>query len=84
MKLPQFEGALKDKVIAVTGAGGVLCSMLSEALCECGAKVALLDRTYEKAKAYEDAIMARGLVAKAYECNVLDPQSIRKAHEEIL
>lgn len=84
MKLPQFEGALKDKVIAVTGAGGVLCSMLSEALCECGAKVALLDRTNEKAKAYEDAIMARGLVAKAYECNVLDPQSIRKAHEEIL
>ncbi len=84
MKLPKFGEALKGKVIVVTGAGGVLCAMLSEALCECGAKVALLDRTYERAKEFEDAFKARKLAAKAYACNVLDPASIHAAHEEIL
>lgn len=84
MILPKFGEALKGKVIAVTGAGGVLCSMLSEALCECGAKVALLDRTYERAKEFEDAFTSRGLAAKAYACNVLDPAAIHAAHEAIL
>lgn len=84
MELPKFGQALKDKVIVVTGAGGVLCSMLSEALCECGAKVALLDRTYERAKEYEDKFTARGLIAKAYACNVLDPEGIHAAHGQIL
>ena len=84
MKLPQFSEALKGKVIAITGAAGVLCSMLTETLCECGAKVALLDRTYEKAKEFEDKLTARGLVAKAYSCNVLEPDSIKAAHEGVL
>lgn len=83
MKLPQFSEALNGKVIAITGAAGVLCSMLTEALCECGAKVALLDRTYEKAKEFEDKLTARGLVAKAYACNVLEPDSIKAAHEGV-
>ena len=42
MKLP-FEIDLKDKVVVVTGAGGVICSSLAEAIAQCGAKVALLD-----------------------------------------
>ena len=84
MKLPKFGEALKGKVIAVTGAGGVLCSMLSEALCECGAKVALLDRTHERTKEFKEALTSRGLVARAYACNVLDPAAIHAAHEAIL
>ena len=83
MTLPQFSEALNGKVIAITGAAGVLCSMLAEALCECGAKVALLDRTYEKAKEFEDKLTTRGLVAKAYACNVLEPDSIKAAHEGV-
>ncbi len=42
MKLP-FNIDLSDKVVAVTGAGGVLMSEFCRALVECGAHVALLD-----------------------------------------
>ena len=48
MKLP-FEIDLKDKVVVVTGAGGVICSSLAEAIAQCGAKVALLDLNQEAA-----------------------------------
>lgn len=49
MKLP-FQIDLKDKVVVVTGAGGVLCSMFAAAVAETGAKVALLDLNEEAAK----------------------------------
>ena len=39
MKVP-FNVDLSDKVIAITGAGGVICSEFAKALAECGAKVA--------------------------------------------
>mgnify|MGYP002857715908 CR=1 FL=1 len=74
---------LTDKVIVVSGAGGVLCSRFSLILAEAGAKVALLNRTYEKAKAVEDQIRAKGQIAKAYACNVLDKSEIEKVAEEV-
>ena len=75
---------LKGKVIVITGAGGVLCSRFAQILAETGAKVALLDRTYEKAKIVEDQIVSRGQVAKAYACNVLDKEMIEKVSEEVI
>ena len=45
MKLPIKVNDLKNKVIVITGAGGVLCSTMAIALAEAGAKVALLDRS---------------------------------------
>ena len=74
---------LTDKVIVVSGAGGVLCSRFSLILAEAGAKVALLNRTYEKAKAVEDQTRAKGQIAKAYACNVLDKSEIEKVAEEV-
>ena len=53
MKLP-FNVDLKNKIIAITGAGGVLMSEFAKALAECGAKVALLDINYDAAKKYAD------------------------------
>ena len=47
---------LKDKVIVVTGAGGVLCSMFAKAIAKTGAKVALLDRNLEAANQYAEEI----------------------------
>ena len=83
MNLPKIEESLRGKVIAVTGGGGVLCGMLSKALAQYGAKVAVLDLTEENAKKVCDEITSEGFIAKPYACNVLDKESIRKAHEAI-
>ena len=83
MKLP-FEIDLSGKVAVVTGAGGVLCSMFAEALASTGAKVALLDLNEEAAKKYAEEINKNGGTAKGYACNVLDEESIQKAHDEIV
>ena len=33
----------KDKVVVITGAGGVLCSMMAKEYAKLGAKIAVLD-----------------------------------------
>ncbi len=75
MKLP-FTVDLSDKVIALTGAGGVLISEFAKALAACGAKVALLDINYAAAKKVADEI---GENALAIETNALDSASLRAA-----
>ena len=75
MKLP-FKVDLKDKVVVVTGAAGVLMSEMSKALASCGAKVALLDINLDGAQKYADEI---GENAIAVKCNCLDKQSIIEA-----
>ena len=83
MNLP-FEIDLKDKVVVVTGAGGVLCSMFAEAMAKTGASVALLDLNEAAAKEYADKINAEGGTAKAYGCNVLDKSSLESVHEKVI
>ena len=82
MKLP-FKVDLTGKVVVITGAGGVLCSMFAEAIAECGAKVALLNRTEEKADKVARRITDRGFIAKAYQCDVLDKESLKKCYESV-
>jgi NAD(P)-dependent dehydrogenase (short-subunit alcohol dehydrogenase family) len=84
MKLPLEVNDLKGKVIVVTGAGGVLCSMMSKALASVGAKIALLDLHKESADKFAEEIRKDGGVAFGYEANVLDKESLRKCHEEVL
>lgn len=83
MNLP-FEINMKDKVAVVTGAGGVLCSVLAEAMAMTGAKVALLDLNEAAAKENAEKIQAAGGTARGYQCNVLDKDSIEAAHQAIL
>lgn len=83
MKLP-FEINLKDKVVVVTGAGGVICSYLAKAIAKCGAKVALLDLHVENAQKFADEIVAEGGIAKGYEANVLIKESLEKCHEQVI
>lgn len=75
---------LSGKVAVVTGAGGVLCSAFARVLARAGAKVALLNRTYEKAKTVEDGIRAEGGTAIAYACNVLDKEIVERTAELVL
>ena len=83
MKLP-FEIDLKGKVVVVTGAGGVLCSMFAEAMAKTGAKVALLDLNGDAAKDYAEKINQSGGAAKGYACNVLDKDSLESVHKEVV
>ncbi len=83
MKLP-FEIDLKDKVVVITGAGGIICSHLAKAVAKCGAKVCLLDLNKEAADAYATEINNEGYIAKAYACNVLEKQSLEECHKLIL
>jgi len=45
----------KNKVVVITGGGGVLCGAFAACLAEHGAKVAVVDLDYAKAKAAADA-----------------------------
>ena len=53
MSLP-FKIDLSGKVAVVTGGGGILCSGMSKAIAECGAKVAILDLRKEAAEGQHD------------------------------
>ena len=75
-----FSVNLSDKVVAVTGAGGILCSAFARALAANGAKVALLDINETAAKAIADEI---GENAIAIGCNCLDKSSIETAKAAI-
>ena len=75
---------IKDKVIVVTGAGGVLCGEFAKLLASYGAKVALLDLNEDAAKAKADEIVKEGGMARGYACNVLDKESLKAAHEAVI
>ena len=80
MNVP-FQVDLSNKVVAITGAGGVICSEFARALVACGAKVALLDINYDAAKAVADEIGANALAVK---CNCLDKASIAEAKAAVV
>ena len=80
MKVP-FKVDLSGKTVAITGAGGVICSAFAKALAACGAKVALLDINYDAAKAVADEI---GESALAVKCNCLDKASIAEAKDAVV
>ena len=71
-----FQVDLSNKVVAVTGAGGIICSEFAKALAACGAKVALLDINYDAAKKYADEIGENALAVK---CNCLEKASLEEA-----
>ena len=70
---------LKDKVAVVTGGGGILCSVMAEALAECGALVAVADLNMEQAQTVADRINGAGGKAIAVESNVLEKASLESA-----
>ena len=74
---------LTDKVVAITGAGGVICGALSKAIAAAGAKVAVLDLKLESAMKVVEEIRADGGIAYGYAANVLELESLKKAHDDI-
>jgi NAD(P)-dependent dehydrogenase (short-subunit alcohol dehydrogenase family) len=74
---------MKDKVIVITGAGGVLCSEMAKTLAAQGAKVALLDLKKEAAQQVANEINAKGGKAIGVLANVLDKASLIRAHATV-
>ena len=75
--------SIKDKVIVITGAGGVLCGTMAISLAQAGAKIAVLDIAEEAAKKIADQIKAANGQSLAVKCNVLDKASLEEAKEKI-
>lgn len=73
----------KDKVVVITGAGGILCSEIAKEYAKYGAKIAVLDLNLEAAQKVADEIVAAGGVAKAYKVNCLDKENMEEARTEI-
>lgn len=83
MNLP-FQPDLSGKVAVVTGGAGVLCSEFARAMAQCGAKVAILNRTLSKAEKLAEEIKAAGGEAVAVQVDVTNAASVKAAHEAVL
>jgi len=75
--------SLKDKVVVITGAGGVLCREFAIHAATLGAKVALLNRSEEKIVQLEQEIASFGGISKAYPVNVLDKEGLLRVKDHI-
>ena len=71
---------LNNKIVAITGAGGVICSEFAKELAKSGAKVCLLDINEESIIKVANEI---GENALAIKCDCLNKESIIKAKEKI-
>ena len=72
-----------SKTIVLTGAGGVLCSRLAEALAENGHKIAVLDLRMEAADSVVARIKANGGTAIGVEANVLEKDNLIRAKKRV-
>ena len=72
------------KVCVITGASGAFCSEFAKEMSKNGYAVALLDANESAAQAVADEISAYGGLAKAYQTDVLDRDSIISVHKKVL
>ena len=73
-----------NKVVVVTGAGGLICGAMARAFAQCGAKVAALDLNEEAVKKLAEELTQEGFVCKGYKANVLDPENLKQVHQAVL
>ena len=74
---------VKDKVMVMTGGGGILGRGMSEYMCSQGAKVVILDRCREAGKNLEDELKAKGYEAISFCTDVLVKESLEETAEQI-
>ena len=73
-----------DKVVVITGAGGLICGAMARAFAQCGAKVAALDLNLDAVTKLADELTAEGFICKGYKANVLDPAALEEVHAQVL
>ena len=73
-----------DKVVVVTGAGGLICGAMVRAFAQSGAKVAALDLNEESVIRLAAELTAEGFICKGYRANVLDGELLERVHQQVL
>jgi len=73
----------KNKVVVITGGGGILCSAIAISMAQLGARVAILDLKLEAAEQVANQIKKNGGEAMGIAANVLELDSLKKAHEQV-
>lgn len=76
--------SFKDKVVVVTGAGGLICGAMARAFAQSGAKVAALDLNEDAVKALADELTKEGFICKGYKANVLEKDNLEAVQAEVL
>ena len=74
----------KDKVVVVTGAGGLICGEMARAFAQCGAKVAALDLNEDAVKNLANELKSEGFICEGYKANVLDVENLEAVHKAVL
>lgn len=73
-----------DKVVVVTGAGGLICSAMVRAFARSGAKVAALDLNEEAVTGLAAELTDAGFICKGYKADVLDGALLETVHRQVL
>ena len=79
----EFNLDLTNKVVVITGAGGIICGGIAKALAPSKAKIAILDLNLEAAEKVAKEVQEIGGIAKAYKANVLEKTSLEEVKEAI-
>ncbi len=79
----EFNLDLTNKVVVITGAGGIICGGIAKALAPSKAKIAILDLNLEAAEKVAKEVQEIGGTAKAYKANVLEKASLEEVKEAI-
>ena len=74
----------KDKVVVITGAGGLICGEMARAFAQSGAKVAALDLNEDAVKNLANELKAEGFICEGYKANVLDVENLEAVHKAVL
>ena len=75
---------IKDKVILVTGAAGLIGSKFCAVLAEAGAKVAAADLQEEKTLAIAKELQAKQFQAAGFQVDITSQESVRQMMEQIV
>jgi NAD(P)-dependent dehydrogenase (short-subunit alcohol dehydrogenase family) len=74
---------VKDKVIVITGATGVLCSAMAKSLGQAGGKIVVLGRNESTGQAVAQSVIKKGGQAMAIVCDVFGQESLEEARTQI-
>ncbi len=78
-----LDSFFKNKVAVITGAGGLLCSVVAADLASRGARVALIGRTAASLEKVADTIRSAGGTAIIAAADVTDPAALENARDRI-